>query len=256
MFAICLLTFQPSTIWLKFLASLTSNKKYKIFVIVDDNEFNIQSLETEWSDFTFLKIKESACTEAGMGIMNPVIPRDHERPSAWNKACYYFSYININFENIWFIEDDVFIPNYHIIFDIDTKYINYDLLVPSNNINNTGSLEGWVWWKTIPDYIQIPWAHSMVCACRINQKILLILKDFAIKHKNKNGLLFIEFIFNTLALHHSLKVNAIAELSCIKAVKSWGISEIQNNYLYHPVKSIEHHEKWRRIISSHPYMAL
>lgn len=110
-------------------------------------------------------------------------------------------------------------------------------------------MEGWVWWKTVLDYLSVPWAHSMVCACRINQKLILIVKDFATTHKDKTGSLFIEFIFNTLAMHHNLKVNTISELSCILAVKSWEISEIQNNFLYHPVKSIELHDEWRNILA-------
>jgi hypothetical protein len=121
--AICLLTFQPSKIWLRFLSSLTRNKKYKIFVMIDDNNYDTASLENEWSNIIFFKIDDLTCTEAGLGAMNPVNPRDSVRPSAWNKACYFFSYINVNFENIWFIEDDVFIPNSQIIFDIDSKYI-------------------------------------------------------------------------------------------------------------------------------------
>jgi len=28
---------------------------------------------------------------------------------AWDRALYYFSVINKNYENIWFLEDDVFI---------------------------------------------------------------------------------------------------------------------------------------------------
>lgn len=221
------------------------NRSYKIYVMVDDHNFDLKNIKNEFKNIYFLKINGKKCIDVGLGVVNPVIPKDCVRPSAWNKAIYYFSYKNMSFENIWFIEDDVFLCDFQTVLDIDSKHIGYDLLTASHNINNSGSIEGWVWWKTIPHYLSKPWAHSMVCACRVSQKLLLIVKEFALVHKTEFGLLFIEFIFNTLALHHNLQVKTIEELACILAVKSWDVSEINANHLYHPVKDITLHDDWR-----------
>lgn len=251
MIIVCLLTFQPSTTWLEFLTTFLNFDKYKIFIMVDDIEFDIEPLESNWTEFVFLKTDGLLCTTSGLGIMNPVIPRSHTRPSAWNKAVYHFTHVYLSYENIWFIEDDVFIPCSQSIADMDKKYIGYDLLTASHNINRIGSLDGWQWWKEVPTYLRPPWAHSMVAACRISKNLLIIVKDFALANKDKPSVLFIEFIFNTLSLQNNLKVKAASELANIisnmAALKSpFDFTALRKECLYHPVKDIMLHETLRK----------
>ncbi len=250
---ICLLTFQPSIIWLKFLTTFLNGDEYKIFIMVDDMEFDIEPFQNSWSEFIFLKTDAFLCTASGLGFMNPVIPRDHKRPSAWNKAVYHFTHRYLSYENIWFIEDDVFIPCGQSIIDLDIKYAEYELLAASHNINKTGSLDGWQWWKEVPAFLPPPWAHSMVAACRVSKNLLHIVRDFALEHKSQSGVLFIEFIFNTLALHNNLKVKEVNELvniiSNMAASKSpFDLSAIKKDCLYHPVKDIMLHDRLRNSI--------
>ena len=50
------------------------------------------------------------------------------------KALYYFYKNDINYDHIWFIEEDVFIPTIETIKNIDIKYPDNDLLVSGNKI--------------------------------------------------------------------------------------------------------------------------
>ena len=62
-----------------------------------------------------------------------------EGATSREKALYYFCTHDIDFDHIWFIEDDVFIPNITTIDYLDNKYPHGDLLCASNSVVNTQS---------------------------------------------------------------------------------------------------------------------
>ncbi len=126
-YAICLLTFRPT----KDLILLNSNfediNDYQVYVIVDDNEWDIKDLEKNFPKFKFIKIKEEECKKSGFINFNFMVKNGE--PSAWDKGLMYFSIINPNkYDYVWFIEDDVFIPKIDNIIKIDEKYPNVDLI--------------------------------------------------------------------------------------------------------------------------------
>jgi hypothetical protein len=60
--------------------------------------------------------------------------------------------------------------------------------------------------------------------------------------------LFIEYIFHTAALHHHLNVTTADELSGVIYRKDWDVSEMNLETLYHPIKDIDLHSKYRSML--------
>ena len=103
----------------------------------------------------------------------------------------------------------------------------------------------------------------MVCSCRISNCLFNKIKEYAI---NNNSLFYIEIMINTIANKFNLKILCPIELStiCPKPEKGnryrvkldngkmdWVSKElpknIKNNYMYHPVKQLKLHLKWRNL---------
>ena len=126
----------------------------------------------------------------------------------------------------------------------DSLFPGEDLLCQRHEINHSGSLNGWMWWKNIPSSIlPAPWAISMVCAVRVSGNLLSEVSLFA--EANKRSFKFIEFIFNTLAMRKGLKVKALDSLQGIVARKNWVAAEMSIDSLYHPVKDANLRNKYR-----------
>ena len=140
---------------------------------------------------------------------------------------------------MWFIEDDVFINSVKNIIELDKKNTNTDLIVKANNINIDGKSSDWNHWVQVNNTLELPWSMSMVCICRLSRKLLKKINDFTKIHKKLN---FIEFLFNTLAIHNNLTISNPIEFEPIVFRKDWDINNINVNYLYHPIKDINNHE--------------
>ena len=135
-------------------------------------------------------------------------------------------------------------PVYDIFSKIDIISIDDDLLSVNNIINTTSELDTWVWWHSILNSnIALPWAMSMCCAVRVSRKLLTIVGEHVALHKNSDK--FHEFIFHTLSLHNHLIVSKIKNLEGIVHRKNWTKEEMNNETLYHPVKSMSQQVDFR-----------
>ena len=262
--AIAVLTRIPHSQTVEFYAGFT-RLGYDVFVIVDDNNF-----KANHAGVYFVQIDDAECRKAGFFNFNPMIKKKDDC-SAWDKALYYFCRINTSHENVWFIEDDVFIPLHETIRKIDRRYGIADIISQNNEVNEHGILNDWYWWKCIPrKQLPPPWAHSMVCAVRLSRKLMKELDYFISRNNNefrlakfakaffkflkrkKDGLqiniFFIEYIFHTLALHNKLTVVVANELRGIQWRKEWDVSEMDVETLYHPVKDNKLHDFYRKIL--------
>jgi hypothetical protein len=157
------------------------------------------------------------------------------RACSRDKALYYFTRGSIDYQHIWFVEEDVFIPTIHTIEQIDNKYEG-DLLVRNHYITNEKKTD---WhWNHINHQIKLdpPYACSMICAIRCSKALLHGIKEYAEQHHN---LFMDEVLFNTIALTCNLQVTCIPELDGIQYERNWNHSEIVNTQLYHPIKNID-----------------
>jgi hypothetical protein len=236
--AIALLTIKPNKIWLDFL--LTFIKNYDIYIFIDDNNLNINKFKNNYPKLNFIQINNNESIINGYSNSSYNIKTD---PISWDKALYYFTIINKKYEYIWFIEDDVFINSVDNIINLDKKYIKTDLIVKANNINKNGKLCDWNHWDQVNNTLKLPWSMSMVCICRLSSRLLKKINDFTKKHKKLN---FIEFLFNTIALHNNYIISNPIEFEPIVFRYNWDINNIDINLFYHPIKKIENHKYIRQ----------
>jgi hypothetical protein len=267
--AIVLLCFRPDEQMIAFYRGFQQHG-YHVYVLVDDNHWQTENSQ----GIQYIQIDDSLCVAEGFYGLNPEIKKP-SNCSAWDKAVYFFSKEKTSYDNVWFIEDDVFIPALQTIVSIDRKYGDADLISASNTINTTGELLSWWWWQFIPkNVLPLPWAASMVCAVRISQLTLQhvgqLIQEQRAKMNDKrllNQLLyglfmlfipkikwrywqyrkypFIEYLFHTVVIHQGLKVIKADELSGIVWRKEWTVSEMNVSGLYHPIKDKQLHHTLR-----------
>jgi len=266
--AIAVLTATPSHDLLEFYSGFV-RLGYRVFVVIDDNSFKFGNVEVKFKDAgtSLIQFDDDECRRAGFFDFNPAIEK-RSRCAAWGKALYYFCRRDLSHDHVWFIEDDVFVPNHETLLNIDRKYGKADIISADNAVNEYGVFDGWYWWEFVPKAIlRPPWAKSMVCTVRLSRKMLTALDSLIRSNGNKlrfqnavmkvAGLLgrrqqdsprkcfFIEYTFHTLALHNQLSVIKAEELSGILWSKEWHVSEMNPGTIYHPLKHRDLHSRYR-----------
>jgi hypothetical protein len=233
---ICFLTVKPCEMFYNFVKQLPY--KNNIYICIDNNNYNIPNY---YHEIKIIKIDKRICEENG--FKSTVLWLDNIACSR-DKALYYFCKNNIVYDNIWFIEEDVFIPSINTIENINNKYIDGDLLSGSNSIVDKKISNEWHW-NHINKQIKLqpPYATSMICAIRCSKKLMQCINDYAIKNRN---LFMDEAFFNTIALHNNLNTKTIDELSTIIYRRDWKKEEINKDNLYHPIKSIKQQYEFRK----------
>lgn len=243
--AVVLLTVRPNPSQVEFFRQI-ERENLDLFVVADDNGFD----KSGYGRLRWIQIDDAFCREAGFRRFNPMIIKTFEC-SAWDKALYYFSSVNTSYDNVWIIEEDVFISRPDTIPELDRKYGAADIISASNNVNDTGELDSWFWWRRIPvDALPLPWAWSMVCGVRLSRALLGAVKQFVARDEVRNAeCLNIEFVFHTLALHQGLKVVAAEELKGVVWRKDWPAEELVSEGFYHPIKDVDRHPVLRQQIA-------
>ena len=232
----CFLTVTPNEMFYNFIKQLPDIDN--IYICIDNNDYNIPNYDGK---IKIIKINNETCINEGFQNTHSKITGATSR----EKTLYYFYKNNINYDYIWFIEEDVFIPTIETIKNIDIKYPDNDLLVSGNNIIYEKHTD-WHWKlvnRQLSNKISLPYSCAMICAIRCSKKMLECIFNHAVKYKT---LFFCEVMFNTLALHNNLNVKDIEELKTKVWRKNWTKNEININNLYHPIKSIEDQYKFRK----------
>jgi hypothetical protein len=228
---LCLITFRPNIIWCDFLNKF---KKYKIFIIVDDNNFDLFDFKNYYNNITFIQIEDEKCKLNGYMdtsfTLNKLI-------SGWDKALYYFGIENNNYDFIWFMEDDVFFNNEDTIIRIDNQYNNDDLLSNTYDENSSGEKTNWHWHRINIQYPP-PYYCAMVCVARFSKNMMTHIDEYA---KKNNTLFFLEALFPTIAIKNNLKYSNPNEFNNIHWSKDFKKDNINENNLYHPVKNLNNH---------------
>jgi hypothetical protein len=209
---------------------------YSFFVFIDDNTQDISEFKINYPNIQFIQIEDSICLEKGYKNMTYSITKT---PVSWDKAVYYFCEVNnlFSYDFIWFVEDDVFIPNVEAISYLDNKYKDYDLLTKEFNLSMSYDRIDWHWHLGRNNAL-LPLFGSLVCTLRVSKKLLSIIRNYAHTFKK---LFFLELMFPTLSAHNKLKNKIVPELSTILYRFQWEKNEklIQKNFLYHPIKDLE-----------------
>jgi hypothetical protein len=231
-YALCLITYKPKPEWIEFLSTIDT---YDIYIIVDDNSKTYSSKHT---NIHFIQIDNEECRKHGFQNMNYFIGKEI---SGWDKALYYFSQVNTSYSQVWFLEDDVFFYNAKTLQEIDSSYDDtFDLVCPTFMGNHT---DPWPHWSTIQIAFPPPYSFGMVCACRVSNKLLSVIRDYA---KQEHTLFFLEALFPTLATRTSMRIGHPKEMETIVFRHDYSIHEITKHNIYHPVKDIRLHTVFRK----------
>ncbi len=207
---------------------------YDFYAIIDNNHQKIDSYLSKYIRIKLLQIQDVECYQKGYHHMTFSIQKT---PVSWDKAIYYFSEVClINYDYYWFIEDDVLIPDVLTLYHIDQKYEdgNYHLLSQSNRICFSYDEPSWQWYAA-KGHVDLPLFSSLLCACRISQNLLHLLRDYARKNQK---LFFLEIMIPTLCCQNQLPNKVIPELSTIVYRKDWKVEEVDKAHLYHPMKDL------------------
>ena len=238
--AICFLTLRPNETYFNLIEIFT--KFYDVYVCIDDNKHKLNfnySKKIKIIKYPNIVPKKEGFIHTVMYFKNRSCSRD--------KALYYFSKNeNIKkYTKLWFIEEDVFIPSFKTIKNIDEKY----------NKSNDLLCQGFIKFKNQNDWnkfdtvrkdaagiVKLPYYRSMICAIRVSSKMLKVIKNFAHKYKT---LFMDEALFPTLAKQKDLKINVIPELKSVVYRREWRYVDIKKENLYHPIKDINVQVYWR-----------
>jgi hypothetical protein len=246
--AICILTYQPDERLIQLYDDL--NKNYDYYVIVDDNEFDIQHLEKKYTSFHFVKIKEEDCKKKGYYGLNYYIKKGE--PSAWEKAIYYFCEIKLNsYPFVWFLEDDVFIPQKNVISSIDRHYYGtgIDILCKSNETFTRKWSHAEAVLQYAPPFLTKYLHISLICAIRLSNTFLKKIKEYIEENKR---MFFAESFFITLANYYHFMISRPKEFETIIFRKNWNIQDVIQfpNNIIHPIKNITQQVHFRNFFQS------
>jgi hypothetical protein len=231
---IALITKEPNPSWMDFLKDF---KEHDVYLIIDENSVDYTDVyKSKYPTLNFIQIKNDECadnyftnssTTTGMGSI-----------ISWDKALYYFSNLNTKYDNVWFIEDDVFFYGESTITELDNKYENSDILVSKCELKKPAE---WLWSRI---HIGFPEPHycGMVCAVRMSSTLLYHIDQYARANKS---LFCLEAMFISIAMYKGLKLDIPDELKTIVYQKDWQVPEINKMNLYHPVKSINRRNEFR-----------
>lgn len=250
--ALCILTRKYNETWISFLAQFSDH--YTIYMVIDEAPEKFQSIpvirtSVDFPNVHLIQINDDECKTNN--YYGSSVASNLKEIVAWDKALYFFNRVNqTKHSYVWFLEDDVFLYEERILRDIDREYPKSDLLSSFHEINPNGDIyRGWNHWVNVIHKIGTPWAHSLVCCTRISEKLLKCVDVYRVDRP----LLFVESLFNTLALHHHLIVDTPTELSCITYNETWDASNIcDKNKIYHPVKNMDLHSRIRQFTEKFP----
>lgn len=234
--SICLICLMPRKVWLDFLSKF---ENYTVFIVIDDNYYDyVEKYKCEYPNLTFIQIKDGRHISANF--------RDLDRPytplTVWHKALYYFSVENLETENVWFIEDDVFFYNENTIRMIDYNYVDYDYL---SNVVTESSADSWRWTNTTVKY-ELPWYSANVSATRLSRTLLQKINEYA----QNNGTLFaIDAMLPTIARKNDLRCEFPKEMIHICERDTIDLNAIRYDMMYSPMKYIDSFPSMRRFIT-------
>jgi len=206
---------------------------------------NSEEKHTKNTDIQIIQIRDTLCKQNN--YYNSSVASNLKEIVAWDKALFYFGHIIVGkYDNIWFLEDDVFLSSPELLLRMDHQHTECDLLCSFHEINNDGKLWGngvWNHWVNVEGKISLPWSHSLISVCRMSQRLLGRIDEYV----NNRPLMFIESLFTTLSLHNNYCIVTPDELSTITYDHHWDENEIINPHkIYHPVKNTSIHSFLRK----------
>jgi hypothetical protein len=237
---ICLICYVPNEFWLDFFSRFV---EYDIYIVIDNNSINFKKLycDEKYKNINFIQIDNKLCEDNGFKNTNNYV---FGTVNGWDKVLLFSMSLFMNtYNNVWIMEDDVFLFDEKTLINIDKKYEDADLLSADLEENNTGEKETWHW-PTIEINLNPPFYHGMMCCVRMSRKLLNSIKEYCIVNKT---LFFLEALFPTIAKNNNLICSQPEELKNIFFRHNFDIMKLNTGYIYHPIKDLNIQNIYRRI---------
>jgi len=244
--ALCLLSLNLDFNQLRFICSMRNN--YDLYVVVQD-KILISKVNSKLTRMmSIISPCEKKCESLGYngstycesGIIDF---------STRDRSLYFFSEEMTEYENVWMVEEDVFIPSSETLLKIDAKYPSEDLLCPKIKRLHPD----WHWYKNALEELPDQEVYtSMSCSIRCSNNFFKALK---ISANNKKYLEMDEILFANIALKNNLRAKYIEELKYIMFFNHqlprncFDGSFIDKNNLYHPLKNLNQQYNLRSLIN-------
>jgi hypothetical protein len=237
--AICFIVREYNELLFEFAETCTFD--YDVYIVIDDNSTIIPSK----NNVTIIQIDNQVCLD---NYFIRSTYRFNQDVTGWDKAFYYFA-THVNYNYVWFLEDDVYFGNSKILKNIDIKYGNIDMLCEGDRkITKEFPFNDFKLPEQFKKTLKIPIYQSMICAVRLSRNVLYLLKLTTEKYKR---LYFHEILLLSLVKHNKLTYLPIQELSTIIYRQDWKFNIIKSNpsKLFHPIKDLSIHKKLRNHFS-------
>lgn len=241
--AICIICYKPPNKAL--FEFYNSFKNYEVYIILDDNSKDYKnSLELLYTNISIIQMDKNICIDEGFQYAADV-GKKTTKGFGWEKAIYSFAKTYTHYENVWIMEEDVFIYGEETLINLDVKYKEEDLLC--NSSFGEGKLHEWVW-RMLTIKLDPPYYCGMVCGIRVSQKLLTNVKEYANAYKM---LFFIEALFPTLSKKNGFKIiESPPEFSNVTFNNTFDIKSYNKTNLFHPCKNVEQWTSIRQFIDN------
>lgn len=211
--AACFLTRIPDPILIEFAQSV--RQVMDAFIMIDDNSYAPPS-STLNPAVRFLQIDNDEAIAHGYCNSSKVHfvwcgarAADETVCISWDKALYYFCHlVRDQYDFVWLIEDDVFIPSVASLERLTERALagTHDLVTCENRIKNSDPFdsEDWYWYECRDRFrIPLPWYRSLQCACGFSRRMLNEVAKFVETHR---AIGFIGTIDLSLVVAYSLSL--------------------------------------------------
>lgn len=222
---------------------------YDVYICVDIYNSYAKIIQEKFKNIKILNISSDACIKNG--FFNLIYLTCKKHCTSWDKSFFYFCNINKKYDNVWFIEDDVFLPDSNIIYFLDNKYKNYDFLC--ERFFNYKQNHDWCVWKFLIKrnirYKDLKKIYSCgpIPITRLSKKMLTSISKFL---KKKKKIYFIEIFLPNLCVADNMKYIKVEEFNLWISNYFSKVELLEKNKILHPVKNIKEHTTYRNIIKN------
>lgn len=235
--AICLLVKTVNPVSLQLLKDL-GRPGYSLFVCPDSDPHRV-NVKKE-GNISVINVPNRRCKKAG--FIGSVLTL-RRRSCARDKALWFF-WRRVKFNFVWFIEEDVLVPHRDTLYNLDHKLRTADFVCAP--VRSYSEDRRWYHWG-LRSSASLPWCHAMICACRMSRKMLNEIGNYA---RSRRSIVFDELLFPSLARGRLLKIRTPKELRRVVWRRNWKDTEVNGQYLYHPMKDIHRQKRLREKLRS------